>query len=289
MNKDYKVIRHETLGFYQVSPLPTPKELDEYYNSNYYDYGTYAAEYSENELIQKLLPAHEISFLSKGKKGKVLDIGCGEGFVINQLHQEGWEVFGLDFSLDGINRHFPQLAEKVIKGDIYKSLEEMIEKGSKFDVIICNNVLEHVIDPLSFLERFKSLCHEETVVRIQVPNDFSWLQQCLKRDELIKNEYWVGPPAHLSYFNNDSLKKVLEFFDYKIIDLLGDFPIELFLLNEKSSYNLDKSVGSYAHKARLYFDVNLFRNSIEKYVAFRRGCGESGVCRNLIAYCKINK
>jgi 2-polyprenyl-3-methyl-5-hydroxy-6-metoxy-1,4-benzoquinol methylase len=287
MKVDYKIVLNEKYGFYQVSPSPTPKELDEYYNSNYYDNGTYAVSYSENELIQKLLPAHEISFLLNGKKGKVLDIGCGEGFVINQLLSEGWDVTGLDFSLDGVKRHFPHLADKVIQGDIYKSLEELINNKIKFDVIVCNNVLEHVIDPLTFLSRFKSLCHEETVIRIQVPNDFSWLQQAMKRDGMIKNEYWVSAPAHLSYFNNESLRLVLESFDYKIVDFLGDFPIELFLLNEKCSYNLNNYLGPFAHNSRLYFDVNLYRTSIEKFIAFRRGCGESGVCRNLIAYCKI--
>ena len=79
MKTDYKIIQNEKYGFYQVSPLPTPQELDEYYNTNYYDYGTYTKEYSPNELIQKVLPAHEIGFLLDKKKGRALDIGCGEG------------------------------------------------------------------------------------------------------------------------------------------------------------------------------------------------------------------
>lgn len=289
MKVDYKIVLNEKYGFYQVNPSPTPEELSEYYNTNYYDSGTYAAKYTENELIQKLLPVHELNFLLNGKRGKVLDIGCGEGFVINQLQAEGWDVTGLDFSLDGIGRHFPLLKERVIQGDIYKSLERLIQDKIKFDVIICNNVLEHVIDPLSFLGRFKDLCHQETIIRLQVPNDFSWLQQALKRDSMIKNDYWVRPPDHLSYFNNDSLRLVLESFNYKIVEFLGDFPIELFLLNEKSSYNFNNDLGPNAHSARLYFDVNLFKLSIEKYLAFRRGCGESGGCRNLIAYCKIKE
>lgn len=289
MKKDMGVVLNDKFGFYQIKPSPTPEELDSYYNTNYYDYGTYAAEYSEFELTQKVLPAYEIDYLLKGKKGRILDIGCGEGFVIGHLAKQGWDVCGLDFSLDGVKRHFPDLADKVIKGDIYKSLENLILVKEKFDVIICNNVLEHVIDPLSFLNRFKSLCHDETVIRIQVPNDFSWFQNALKRDGMINNEYWINPPAHLSYFNNESLNTVLSSYGYQITELLGDFPIELFLLNEKSNYNKDKATGPFAHKARLYFDVNLFKTSIDKYIAFRRGCGQSGVCRNLISYCKISK
>ena len=109
----------------------------------------------------------------------------------------------------------------------------------------------------------------------------------LKNKGLIKNDYWLCPPAHLSYFDNKSLKGTLESCGYSVTDILGGFPIELFLLNEKSSYNLNKELGPYAHKVRVEFDVSLFKNSIENYVTFRRGCGESGVCRDLIAYCKV--
>jgi hypothetical protein len=75
---------------------------------------------------------------------------------------------------------------------------------------------------------------------------------------------------------------------YELIDLLGDFPIEIFLMNEKSNYNIYPEAGSSAHKARLFFDVKLYEASLEKYIAFRRGCGKSGVCRNLIAYCRVS-
>jgi 2-polyprenyl-3-methyl-5-hydroxy-6-metoxy-1,4-benzoquinol methylase len=287
MKTEFKIAKDEKYGFSQVKPLPTAEELERFYNTNYYDTGTYAVAYSPMELTQKVLPAHEIAFLTGKKTGSVLDIGCGEGFILDHLKKEGWKVTGLDFSHDGINRHFPHLKDNVIKGDIYKSIEDLIEKQVKFDVIICNNVLEHVRDPISFLERFKALCHADTVVRIQVPNDFSWIQEALKRDQMIRNDYWVVPPAHLSYFNNDNFASVLKTFGYEMFDLLGDFPIEIFLLNEKSNYNLHPEVGPLAHKARLYFDVNLFKASLERYVAFRRGCGQSGVCRNLIAYCKV--
>ena len=268
--------------------MPSIQELDSFYNSGYYDVKGYSKEYSDDEIIQKKITAYEINHICKNStKKKVLDIGCGEGFVIAELDKMGWDVYGLDFSHDGVKRHFPHLVERVIKGDIYHSLNRLIEAEEKFDFIICNNVLEHVTAPLEFLEKFKKVCKKDTVVRIQVPNDFSWYQLSLKEKDLIKTDYWIAPPGHLSYFSQDSLTSTLESFGYKIFDLLGDFPIEVFLSNKHSNYNVFPETGPEAHKARIHIEVNLFKQSIEKFVAFRRGCGSSSVCRNLIAYCSL--
>lgn len=289
MTNKINVIQNKEFGFFQVDPLPSVKELDDFYNSNYYDVKGYSVEYPESEIFQKQLPAVELLHFANGKKGRILDIGCGEGFVLNHMSKEGWEVLGLDFSHDGVKRHFPHLVSNVIKGDVFKSLEDLMAKGEKFDAIVCNNVLEHVLHPLEFLQKFKALCHENTIIRIQAPNDYSWFQNVLKKENLIKNDYWVAPPGHLSYFNIDSLSRVLNAYGYGIENLLGDFPIELFLLNEKSNYNQDPKLGPFAHKARILFDINLFKSSMANFIAFRKGCGESGVCRNLIAYCKLTK
>lgn len=281
---EYKILKNKEFGFKYVSPTPSSELLDDFYNKSYFDTNGYEVEYTSDELTHKLLPAHEIEYVVKKQNGTLLDVGCGEAFVVNYFHKKGWDVTGLDFSHDGVKRHFPDIVDRIIKGDVYKSLDKLIKSGEKYDVIVCNNVLEHVVDPIDFLKRFKSLCKKETIVRIQVPNDFSWLQKSLLVDDKIDNKYWIAPPGHLSYFDEKNLRNILDGHGYKILDMLGDFPIELYLINDVSNYNKIKEVGKSAHMARIYFDVKLFSESMDKYISFKRGCGKSGVCRNLIAY-----
>ena len=93
-------------GFLRVDPAPSPQDLNDYYSSVYYQnpHGTYELDYSDEELLHKEI---RNSFLqrvvSEGLSPGIdsltmLDIGCGEGFLLDKFQREGWTVKGLDFS-----------------------------------------------------------------------------------------------------------------------------------------------------------------------------------------------
>ena len=65
-------------------------------------------------------------------------------------------------------------------GDIYQQLDTIQNNSNqKIDLITCNNVLEHLLDPIDFVKRFKSLLTDDGIARIQVPNDNSYLRRML--------------------------------------------------------------------------------------------------------------
>jgi hypothetical protein len=122
--------------------------------------------------------------------------------------------------------------------------------------------------------------------RFQVPNEYSVLQNYAVEKKIAKKDFWLAPPAHLQYFDKSSLTKTLEHCGYKVNTMLGDFPIDLFLLNKDTNYVENKSVGKNCHFARVEFDNLLAGKNIEDLIAFRKGCAASGIGRNLIAYCQ---
>lgn len=285
----YEVVENKH-GFLEVMPKPSAEELRDYYNNEYFTVGTYSSTYSDAEKKYKNLAFVEAENILAGKKGKLLDVGCGEGYSLAFFKERGWEVKGLDFTTDGIERENPDCLPHFTEGNIFELLDQMISESSeKYDFIICNNVLEHVVDPLGFLERFKKLLSPEGICRIQVPNDYSPLQMYLKENKLSEKDYWFAPPAHLSYFNKTSLVNTMNACGYNINNLLGDFPIELFLLNKDSNYALDSSKGPLCHKSRVELENLLHSTGVEEFMAFRKGMGESGLGRNLIAYCSLSK
>ena len=62
------------------------------------------------------------------------------------------------------------------------------------------------------------------------------------------------------------------------------FPIEIYMLNEASNYVGERQLGRAAHLARVEFEVALYEQSLDKLLAFRRGCAAAGIGRNMAAY-----
>ena len=85
---------------------------------------------------------------------QILDLGCGQGHITEMIRQaiEGAELTGLDYSISAIKYahvHFPKIDFAV--GDAYDSPYSC----GFFDVVVCNNLWEHVPDPLFLLSRIK--------------------------------------------------------------------------------------------------------------------------------------
>src|SRR5690348_3990755 len=95
----YEKHRH-ALGYIEALPRPTQHSLDRYYQFQYYRPGitaTYQAEYTADELSQKRLRAaasNEAIIQSLGRGGAIslLDLGCGEGFLLTDAIERGWSA-----------------------------------------------------------------------------------------------------------------------------------------------------------------------------------------------------
>lgn len=90
---------------------------------------------------------------------KILDAGCGEGVLVEEFRQRGWQIEGLDLNYES---EFVQL------GDV----RAMPYSDSSFDVVLFLDTLEH----LSFEDQPKALQEIHRVLRpggflvVSVPN-----------------------------------------------------------------------------------------------------------------------
>jgi SAM-dependent methyltransferase len=71
---------------------------------------------------------------------RVLDVGCGPGFLMLFLAELGIEVQGIDFSPASIDLAPPDVREAILIGDV---TEPHVPEHS-FDLVICREVLEHL-------------------------------------------------------------------------------------------------------------------------------------------------
>lgn len=277
-------------GHLEVEPKPTPEALAAFYRDKYYGArdgrSQYAHGYTDEELEHKRLSAAEAARMADAPPGRVLEVGVGEGFTLDYFIGLGWSAEGLDFTADGVAQFFPQHLDKVRTGDAFTLLDAVIAEGRVYDLVICNNVVEHVIDPFGLVERLRAIVAPGGMLRLAAPNDGSWLQHEIVGRGLAKPDFWVNPPEHLSYFTAPSLTRLMERAGWAVDAVLGDFPVDLFLLNPDSCYTQDGTKGRNCHFARVAFEMGLWRRSIDELIAFRRGCAQSGIGRNLAVYAR---
>lgn len=287
-------LKQNEYGFFQVYPTPSQLELEEYYSKKYYQaptVATYAAQYSNEELRLTNIAAEVadkvVANECPNQRKVLLDIGCGEGFFMSFLEKMGWSVFGTDYSEAGIKAQNPHLFQQVTFGNAEVDINNRIAQGEKYTLVNLGNILEHVTDPIYFIRLIKNLVDKDGLLRIVVPNDNSDFQALLKSLEK-SNDEWYCAPDHLSYFNFHSLKNFLTKEGFDVLESFGDFPIEIFLMNDFSNYYKHKETGPQAHFSRVKI-VNYVRDQgLDIYLQWSKALAESKLSRSCILYCKIS-
>jgi len=291
MNTDLIKSKH---GYYSVKNLPSEAELAEYYEKKYYQEakGSYEIEYDREEVAYFFNKISERAYiLEKYLGGKetvsFLDVGCGEGWALAFFKKKGWDVLGLDFSSFGCKKFNPECLDNLIVGNVYQNLNELIAKGIKFDVVWVDNVLEHVIDPDALINDFKKIISPSGILVIDVPNDFSLIQNYVFDKGYIHNKYWVVVPDHLSYFSKNSLENLLNSNGWESVICLGDYPIDWNLLNANTNYVADKTKGKSCHRERIEFENLIHTMPMDKVVDFYRSMCDLGLGRLITGFFKI--
>jgi len=285
---DQRLERHP-LGYWKVRDIPDNTALKKFYADRYYqtNQGHYRSSYTEAQInwfnmrIARIAAA--VAGVNGGKKGTLLDVGCGEGFALNWFSKNGWKVKGLDYSTAGISAIHPHMLPFLTAGDVMENLRDLGDSNLHFDLVWLTNVLEHVPDPQDLLISLKKVVSDKGVAVVSVPNDGTHWQEFLYKSQMITERNWITIPDHLAYFDKDSLRNTAESAGWTCKHLFSDFPIDWFLANSHSNYYLDRTKGSTAHAARITIDAALDKCPIEDVNRFYEAMADVGMGRVLTA------
>ena len=285
----------EPEGHRSVAPMPSQQELEAFYRDTYFQTvptSAYAHRYSDEELAQRRVRAAMLVHAAGGHVDRaggtgplrLFDIGFGEGFELDAGRAAGMQVSGIDYTLDALRRFHPQLESSVRAGDPLAALDGLSTTGDRYDVVVLRNVLEHVREPRQLLAAAGSVVRPGGVIAVTVPNDFSDMQADLMARGFVDQEYWVAPPQHLQYFRADRFGAFAQSCGLTMVDVVGDFPIEIFLYHAGSNYVRDPALGKAAHHARVMIDLLCARHGLERFTAFCRAAAGVGLARAFTAF-----
>ena len=201
---------------------------------------------------------------------RLLDYGCGGGFLLRAAREHGFEAVGLDVGSEARRACRAQ-------GFVVAAEPRELEPGS-FDAIVLHHVFEHMPDPRAALGCLSDLLTDRGVVFIEVPNvrslrarlSLPWLSRKLGLDERHR-----AFPIHLWYFEPNTLSRLMAEcgFEVTAIETHGLGVDELFYRPETASAEGSQRLPQRTRIARKLI-AKPIREAIKRFV-YGRALGEN--------------
>lgn len=133
-------------------------------------------------------------------ESKVLDVGCGYGWLLENFAGAA-KLVGID-----ISHHAIEIAAGRNPTYFFKqgNLERPIDFEETFDLVLANNVLEHLNNPVAGVNSISAVCHANSIVLVHLPT----ISNSLTRWEYKK--LYDSDPTHIY---RPSGKQVRELFE----------------------------------------------------------------------------
>jgi SAM-dependent methyltransferase len=191
----YRIDACSACGAGATLPRPTADELARCYEASY--------GYSAHDLIEaeKRRRAAALLEWSGVRTGKILDVGCMFGFLLDEARRAGLEPHGIELS-PGPAKAAAERGHDVFTGTIEAFAEARPEL--RFSAIFAQHVLEHVPDPHAFLATARRLLEPRGLVVLAVPNFEARLRRVAR-----SGWGWYQVPVHLHHFSARALRRLV--------------------------------------------------------------------------------
>ncbi len=220
-------------GCLQIAEFPS--DIAKYYGEGYYSFGGSPEEYYSSALANKVRGIRDAStVLGKGlagklifrlipndlplpmlrragltKRSRILDVGCGAGWLIYALKNAGFEnVEGAD----------PFIEREVVYKNGLKIAKKRIEDvEGKFDFVMFNHALEHIGDQHSAMRAVHRILDDNgtCMVRIPVASSYAW-------EHYRTNWVQLDAPRHFFIHSVKSIERLASDTGFSLKDISYD-------------------------------------------------------------------
>lgn len=155
----------------------------------------------------------------------LLEIGCGTGNFANNFPNV--EYWGIEPNAEMAKRASAVAGRKILCGT-YEAVAKNIP-DDYFDIVVCNDVIEHLLDPIGFLTDIQRKLHSQGKLVASIPNIryAPFLFDLVFRGEFEYAESGLLDYTHLHFFTHKSFKKMALQCGWKV-ELLTPLAIQPF-------------------------------------------------------------
>lgn len=221
-----------------VSPRPNENKLLEYYGHSK------SIEYFTKKILEKtkeirteriFKPRAEkiIDLLAniQSKRNVLVDVGGGNGLFLESLDSAGGgfeKYINVEPSNEGANLTLER------GFDVFNGFIEDFDLDLKVDLITAFELIEHLFNPMTFLNKISSLLDINGIFILTTPNieGFDLLLLGNKSDN-------IAAPNHLNYFNPQSIEILLEKCGFEIIHIETPGVLDLNIVENKINSGIE--------------------------------------------------
>ena len=136
---------------------------------------------------------------------KILEIGCGLGYMTYSLNKQGFNTLGLDISIEAVNQAIKNYGNYFICANLS---EYAIIHQNEYDLILFTEVIEHLNEITSFMESIKKLLTNGGHIILTTPNKSFYPNRIIWATDL--------PPVHCWWFSEESIKFIAQSLDMDV-------------------------------------------------------------------------
>lgn len=129
---------------------------------------------------------------------KVLDFGCGPGIIAMELAQLGYDVLGMDGSMEMVRMSQRQADKHGLKNIrfAHTEAEGAALPANEFDVIVCSSVVEYVTEDMALISKLVASIKPNGHLVLSVPHTRSLIG---KTEDIVRSLGKGNRGRHLSY------------------------------------------------------------------------------------------
>lgn len=179
----------ERCGSVQQPSLPQGDELLDLYRAMH-------DEHYLDEEAGRRRTARRLLRMIGSPRGRLLDVGCGHGLLLDEARTAGWEGLGLELSARAAAH-----ARDALGLDVREAT--LAEVDGPLDAIVLADVIEHLDDPLAALDRCVALLAPGGTLCVVTPDPAS------RTARLAGARWWGFLPAHTVLIPRATLRSLL--------------------------------------------------------------------------------